>query len=105
MQVMDSLGLFMSLNLSTVLQIAKIYSIPTHSHQSVLEIQKMSVQQQHGTVDCGLFSVAFAVELCLGRNPQHASFDQKNMRDHLYSCFTSGVITSFPKMSSNELLP
>lgn len=104
-QVMDSLGLFMSLNLSTVLQIAKIYSVPTHSHQSVLEIQKMSVQQQHGTIDCGLFSIAFAVELCLGRNPQHASFEQKKMRDHLYSCFTNGVITSFPKMSSNELLP
>ena len=36
MQVVDSLGLFMPLNLSTVLQIAKIYSVPTD--QSVLEI-------------------------------------------------------------------
>ena len=55
-------------------------------------------------IDCNL-SVAFAVELCLGRNPQHASFDQKMMCEHLYTCFTNGVITSFPKTSSNELLP
>ena len=102
-QVMDSLGLFMPLNLSTVLQIAKIYSVPTD--QSVLEIQKLSVQQQHGTIDCGLFSIAFAVEMCLGHNPQYASFDQKKMREHLYTCFRNGVITSFPSMSSSELLP
>ena len=102
-QVMDSLGLFMPLNLSTVLQIARIYSVPTD--QSFLEIQKLSVQQQHGTLDCGLFCIAFAVEMCLGHNPQYASFDQKKMREHLYTCFINGVITSFPKMLSSELLP
>ena len=92
----------MTLNLSTVLQIAKIYSVPTD--QSVIEIQKLSVQQQHGTLDCGLFSIAFAVEICLGHIPQYASFNQK-MREHLYTCLRNGVITSFQKMSSNELLP
>ena len=102
-QVLDSLGLFMPLNQSTVLQIAKIYSVPTD--QSVLEIQKLSVQQQHGTLDCGLFSIAFAVEMCLGHNPQYASFNQQKMREHLYMCFRNGVITAFPKMSSSELLP
>lgn len=102
-QVVDSLGLFMPLNLSTVLQIAKIYSVPTD--QSVLEIQKLSVQQQHGTIDCGLFSIAFAVEICLGRNPQYASFDQKKMREHLFTCFRNGAITAFPKRLTSELLP
>lgn len=67
-QVMDSLGLFMPLN---VLQIAKIYSVPTD--QSVVEIQKLSIQQQQETLDCGLFSIAFAVEICTGRNPQYAT--------------------------------
>ena len=59
--VMDSLGLFMSLNLFTVLQIAKIYSLP--KSQSVLQLHKISVQQQHGTLDCGLFAIAYAVEV------------------------------------------
>ena len=74
---MDSLGLFMSLNVFTVLQIAKIYSLP--QSQSVLQIHKMSVQQQQGTLDCGLFAIAFAVEVCSGRNPQCASFTRKNV--------------------------
>lgn len=101
--VMDSLGLFMSLNLFTVLQIAKIYSLP--KSQSVLRLHKMSVQQQQGTLDCGLFAIAYAVEVCLGRNPQCASFDQQKMREHLYTCLTKGVLTSFPKMSESEMLP
>ena len=85
----------MPLNLSNVLQIAKIYSVPTDL--SVLEIQKLSVQQQHGTIDCRLFFIAFAVEICLGRNPQYASFDQKNIRKHLFICFRNGAIPAFLK--------
>ena len=102
---MDSLGLFMSLNVNAVLQMAKIYSIP--ESQSILEIQKLSVQQQKGTVDCGLFSVAYAVEMCLGRNPQCASFAQEKMRNHLYACLTNKLFTPFPKLSTltNECLP
>ena len=80
-QVMDSLGLFMSLNLFTVLQIPNIYSLP--KSQSVLHIHKISVQQQQGTLDCGLFAIAYAVEICFGRNPQCASFNQKQMHEHL----------------------
>ena len=102
-QVMDSLGLFMALNLCTVLQIAKIYSVP--KSQSVLHIHKIPVQQQQGTLDCGLFAIAFAVEVCFGRNPQCASFNQKIMREHLYTCLTQGVLTSFPKISDSEALP
>ena len=101
--VMDSLGLFMSLNLFTVLQIAKIYSLP--KSQSVLQIHKMSVQQQHGTLDCGLFAIAYAVEVCLGRKPQCASFIQKKMREHLFACLTKGMLTPFPITSNSEMLP
>lgn len=103
MHVMDSLGLFMSLNLFTILQIAKIYSLP--ESLSVLQLHKMSVQQQHGTLDCGLFAIAYAVEVCLGRNPQCASFDQKRMREHLYTSLVKGVLIPFPKMSESETLP
>ena len=64
MHVMDSL--FMSLNLFTVLQIAKIYSLP--KSQSVLQIHKMSVQQQHGTLDCGLFAIPWKFVWAENRN-------------------------------------
>ena len=69
---MDSLELFMKMNVDTLLQIAKIYQ-PAPC-VSVLELQKLSVQQQHGTQDCGLFAIAFALEMCLGSNVETVSF-------------------------------
>ena len=50
MQIMDSFGLFMKMNVVTLLQISKIYP-PSNS---VLQLHKLSVQQQDGTLDCGL---------------------------------------------------
>jgi hypothetical protein len=98
--VMDSMALFLSLNNSTILQISKIYRVPN----STLEIRTVSVQQQKGSSDCGVFAVAYAVEVCLGRNPQYARFDQTRMRNHLYECLTEGVMKPFPR-SDYETLP
>ena len=104
--VMDSLGLFMGLNESTLLQVSKIYNSTVPKHESSLKIRKLSVQQQRGSLDCGVFSVAYAVEICMGRNPQHALFDQEKMRQHLYLCLSNGALKPFPGISSrSEDLP
>ena len=101
---MDSLGSFMTLNLATVLQICKIYSAPPN--HTTLKMRKLPVQQQNGTLDCGLFAVAYAVEVCMGNSPAAVSFDQKQMRSHLYTCLLDGVMSPFPKMSqAREFLP
>ena len=110
--VMDSMALFLSLNNSTILQISKIYRVPNCN--STLEIRTVSVQQQKGSSDCGLVgavadcgldgAVVYAVEVCLGRNPQYARFDQTRMRNHLYECLTEGVMKPFPR-SDYETLP
>ena len=92
-QIMDSLGLFMKMNVATLLQISKIYP-PSNS---VLQLHKLSVQQQDGTLDCGLFAIAFAV-VCLGGSTENVSFDQK-MRRHLYDCLNGRSISAFPKKS------
>ena len=39
--------------------------------------------------DCSLFAVAFAQVLCAGLDPHLATFDQKSMREHLYSVRSS----------------
>ena len=97
--VFDSLGYFMGpLNLATLLQIAKIYSVPIGERH--LRVKKLSVQQQHGTSDCGLFTLAFATEICSGGDPQAACFNQKKMRRHLSMCLTKGVMKPFPKGTS-----
>ena len=104
--VMDSLGLFMDLNNSTLLQISKIYNSTVPRNESSLKIRKLSVQQQKGSLDCGVFSVAYAVEVCMGRNPQYAFFDQEKMRQHLCICLSEGTLKPFPGMSSrSEELP
>ena len=100
-QVMGSLSSFMTFNLATVLQICKIYG-----NHTALKLRKLPVQQQNGTLDCGLFAVAYAVEVCMGNSPADVSFNQKRMRPHLFTCLSDGVMTPFPKMSrAREFLP
>lgn len=90
--VMDSLGLFTGLNDSTLLQVSKIYNSTAPKHESSLKIRKLSIQQQKGSLDCGVFSSAYAVEVCMGRN---VLFDQEKMRQHLHICFSNGVLKIF----------
>ena len=68
-----------------------------------MEIQTLSVQQQEGNKDCGLFSIAAAFEICNGSNPEQAHFDQWKMRAHLIECFNEGKLTSFPRISAEPL--
>ena len=68
-------------------------------HNSILKIQRMNVQQQISGRDCGCFAVAFALEVCHGRNPCDASLDQGQMLVHLYKCLQRGEITAFPQTS------
>ena len=65
----------MGISIETVLQVAKIYSIP--SNHSSLKVRRLSVQQQLGACDCGLFSIAYAIELCSGWDPESACFAQE----------------------------
>ncbi len=95
----DSLALFQGLNISTILQISRIYNSIVPPNEC-LQIHKVSVQQQVGLLDCGLFSIAFALEVCVANNPQHVTFDQSQMRQHLYTSLTKGIIKPFPKLST-----
>jgi len=45
------------------------------------------VQQQEGGNDCGLFAIAFATLLCMGRDPARERFDKKIMRQELLKSF------------------
>ena len=55
------------------------------------------VQQQKGYTDCGLFAIAFALELANSKDPATAIFNQKKMRGHLLSCLEFGTMKRFPK--------
>lgn len=94
-RIMDSLGSFMPLGLTTILQVANIYSVPPS--RQYLRMKKLAVQQQAGVLDCGVFSIAFATEVCMGQSPEDAYFNQKLMRRHLRQCLVAGVMCPFPQ--------
>ena len=52
---------------------------------------------QEGGVDCGLFAIAYAVELAYGEDPSGIIYDQASMRTHLTDSLVSGSITPFPR--------
>ena len=96
-KVMDSLGLLLDLNHHTILQISQIVK----TKKLFLDIEKVTVQQQTGSTDCGLFAIAYAVEACLENNKlEDAKFEQTKMRDHLITCLEKEILTQFPKAST-----
>ena len=83
-------------------QIAQVYG----GRRSQLIVRSRSVQQQVGVKDCGLFAVAFAVEVCQKNDPSSVSYDQSKMRSHFASCLQKGHLDTFPQgQKSQENIP
>ena len=55
------------------------------------------VQRQVSASDCGLFSLAFATDLCHGSDPAHLRYDQGSMRRHYVNCLANGAMVPFPR--------
>ena len=58
-----------------------------HCSESVLGIILPSVQQQPNGVDCGVFAIAFPVDIINGFDEIGKRFDVGKMRSHLLKCF------------------
>ena len=67
-----------------------------HTSKSEFTLSFVNVHKQTGCNDCGLFSIAYAVALCLGENPGTLVFDQSEMRNHLVSCIEQQCFSMFP---------
>ena len=99
-QVMDSMALFAPMTLDTIiLQISKIFSC---SSKSALRVEVLSVQQQVGALDCGLYAIANAVE---ARLQTDVVYDQQKLRDYLLQCLRNRKFVRFPQFSGTEPLP
>ena len=64
----------------------------------------MPVQQQKKGVDCGLFSIAFAISLAFGEDPSNSTYHSAALRPHLINCLTSGRISPFPKIEGKRVV-
>ena len=76
---------------------------PISVEQSVCQIMRPphdvtflvdNVQQQEGGNDCGLFAIAFATLLCVGRDPAKERFDKK--KSCVKSCFRASKKKIWP---------
>ena len=85
-------------SIDIILQIAKIY--PTT--KSALQVNRLSVQQQIGFHNCGLFAIAYAVDTCFKNDVEKSLFAQRSMRKHLHDCFNKGNLTPFPQQLNSQ---
>ena len=63
---------------------------------SVPVYQQIQCIKQHGTFDCGIFAIAYAIDLLHGNNPHQITYDQSKMRNHLIHCFEQRKLYNFP---------
>jgi len=61
-----------------------------------LTVQVIRVKQQQGCTDCGLYAIAFDVDLAMGCTPSTVKYRQAEMRSHLKKCLQEGTFTRFP---------
>ena len=59
-------------------------------------VKMVECQKQHGSNDCGLFSIANATAIVNGIDPKKLKYIQSDMRTHLLQCFQQGMMTVFP---------
>ena len=89
----------MGFSIHVLVQIAQLYS--SYTSHSELSLRRVSVQQQNGYHDCGLFSIANATEICNGHKPEKACFDQSRMRTHLFSCLSKGQMQQMSSLQES----
>ena len=97
-QFYDSLYPLMSSH--AALQIAAI----TSCSESTIKIIQYKTQFQKGGSDCGLFAIAYALDLCLGTEPAGIRYDQSQLRPHLLKCLSNECLTPFPSTTCKEVV-
>ncbi|XP_078695111.1 polycystin-1-like protein 2 [Branchiostoma floridae x Branchiostoma belcheri] len=96
----DSLGTDMTTYLQV--QLYQTYTAFADQERNVLTIILPEVQRQKNAVDCGLFAIAWAVDIAQGQDVSSIAYDDKEMRSHLVKCFEQGRLTRFPHLTSQR---
>ena len=97
MDSFDSLNDFNNLKSlrQTLVRICSAFS----SIKNRVEVYTVIMAQKLGISDCGLFTLAYAVELCFNNDPARLTFEQLSMRAHYDSCLKLNSFTSFKSQS------
>lgn len=63
----------------------------------------VNVRPQLGSVDCGLFAIAMATDICNGTDPATVHYKQDAMRSHLVASFENQSLSPFPSFVHKSL--
>ena len=63
------------------------------------------MSRKRGSIDCGLFALAFVTSVCYEIDPASQTFDQKAMRRHLLDCIEKEEMRPFPCMHGRKPKP
>ena len=66
------------------------------TQKSSIQVKYVDTTMQCGSMDCGLFAIAFAAALANGDLPGGLQCIQSKMRAHLLHCFETQCVTPFP---------
>ncbi|XP_019646063.1 PREDICTED: polycystic kidney disease protein 1-like 2 [Branchiostoma belcheri] len=94
----DSIGA----DMTTSLQVQLYQSYAAFAESNVLTIILPEVQRQNNVTGCGLFTIAWAVDIAEGRDVSSIAYDNRKMRSHLVMCFKQGRLTPFPRLTSQR---
>ncbi|CAH1251049.1 PKD1L3 [Branchiostoma lanceolatum] len=96
----DSLGVAMTKSLQ--IQLCQSYAAFADHEANVLAVLLPEVQRQWNADDCGLYAIAWAVDIAEGQDVSRVVYDDRKMRSHLQMCFKEGNLTPFPRLTSRR---
>ena len=91
-------SLYNNISLSTKSTITKLLQ----SKES-FTVRIKNVAKQLGGTECGLYAIAYCVSLANGQDPSRIVYDQREMRQHLISCFENKRLSLFPIAKKRRL--
>ena len=91
------INIFDSLNTNTTLSLINQIKALFSPNASVPKFDQIYCHRQHGMTDCGLFAIAYAIDILSGIKPNEIIYDQSKFRKHLIRCLENGIMKQFPK--------
>ena len=73
------------------------------TEENAITLNFLKVPKQTNCSDRGVYAVAYATALCLGRSPSMIQFDENMMRPHLIKCLQDGQFTMFPVRQTRRI--
>ena len=67
-----------------------------HTEEQAITLKFQKLPSQTNTSDCGVYDIAYARALSLGRSPAKVLFDEHLMQPHLIKCLEDGQFAMFP---------